>query len=668
MRLTLARLVRAPLVVLISASSVLLTLGMTPPVLAWSNSPTVNTPVDTTVETATNDWEVLADGSGGFYLARSFGSPADTLIIRRFGTSGEPKVGWPAGGTPIVRSAGTGSALLLPGFAGGLSLVYGIGRHYFQAVSSLGVPAFSSPGVPVHAFRPFVVYDEPLVQSDQAGGAVVAWSDPVSAAKHPIYLQRVDSSGSLPWGVDGIRVSDTTYVTSSDALAYDGSGGAIVCWTSPAVAPPNNNQLHIQRVNASGVALWQSLGELIYASDRRDYVTAVMADGSGGAYLAWNRTWTNQATSNEVSYLHFGHVRPDGTTDPVWPDSGLTIVDARLTSRPFASLIPSASGELIAYWQNGNYQAFARISSGGALRWLQPQASDPSPVVVADGHGGAWWTAPRGTFQGSSGGYSNFDMYASHMTASGAVDLAALPIGIGPGGQFGGPACSDSAGGMLVIWGDTRYSPNESNNCQLYGQNVNANFTLGGTVVATDAALVAADADADGVTLRWNVPSSQPAYQLQRREVKGAWSARGTVSFADGSRQLVIADRDVVPGGIYEYRLSWQESGATRYSSAVTVTIPSAAAFSLALIDQPGPGPGASIRYSLARADRVTLTIHDVTGRRVRALSWLDGAQGSHMVRWDGRDESGSLTPPGLYFVRLQASEGVRVSRLTIAR
>ena len=50
---------------------------------------------------------------------------------------------------------------------------------------------------------------------------------------------------------------------------------------------------------------------------------------------------------------------------------------------------------------------------------------------------------------------------------------------------------------------------------------------------------------------------------------------------------------------------------------------------------------------------RLSVTIHDLRGYRVRQLS-LETAQpsGGHRIWWDGRDDSGRLAPPGIYLVR----------------
>jgi outer membrane protein assembly factor BamB len=67
-------------------------------------------------------------------------------------------------------------------------------------------------------------------------------------------------------------------------------------------------------------------------------------------------------------------------------------------------------------------------------------------------------------------------------------------------------------------------------------------------------------------------------------------------------------------------------------------------------------------------AQRVRLTVHDVTGRRVCAL--VDGSltAGDHRVRWDGRDARGREVATGVYFLRLESGSAVETGRVVLVR
>lgn len=77
--------------------------------------------------------------------------------------------------------------------------------------------------------------------------------------------------------------------------------------------------------------------------------------------------------------------------------------------------------------------------------------------------------------------------------------------------------------------------------------------------------------------------------------------------------------------------------------------------------------PFAVLRYGLARAAWVRLTIADAAGRRVRTL--VDGieAAGEHEVAWNGRDGGGQAAAAGVYFIHLTADgETVGKQKITL--
>ena len=74
-------------------------------------------------------------------------------------------------------------------------------------------------------------------------------------------------------------------------------------------------------------------------------------------------------------------------------------------------------------------------------------------------------------------------------------------------------------------------------------------------------------------------------------------------------------------------------------------------------LERVGPVPAAGrvgITYGVV-ADRATvdLTVHDVSGRRVRTLAAGAHGRGRYEVVWDGRDAAGGRVAAGIYFVRL---------------
>jgi hypothetical protein len=75
------------------------------------------------------------------------------------------------------------------------------------------------------------------------------------------------------------------------------------------------------------------------------------------------------------------------------------------------------------------------------------------------------------------------------------------------------------------------------------------------------------------------------------------------------------------------------------------------------------------VALSVAEAMSASLTVFDVSGRRIRALEPLRFyAPGQHEVIWDGRDDGGRRVASGAYFMRLEAGRRSWQHRLILLR
>lgn len=80
------------------------------------------------------------------------------------------------------------------------------------------------------------------------------------------------------------------------------------------------------------------------------------------------------------------------------------------------------------------------------------------------------------------------------------------------------------------------------------------------------------------------------------------------------------------------------------------------------LVVTPNPfHSGVRVSFALARPGVVDLSIFDVSGRRVVALTHAPLASGGHEFTWDGRSAAGAKQGSGLYFIQLR-SGGMRLT------
>jgi len=84
----------------------------------------------------------------------------------------------------------------------------------------------------------------------------------------------------------------------------------------------------------------------------------------------------------------------------------------------------------------------------------------------------------------------------------------------------------------------------------------------------------------------------------------------------------------------------------------------------------PNPfNPATEISFRLAKPGRVSLEIHDLSGRLVRTLvDYQDLEVGLHHAVWNGRGDDGREAASGVYFFRLLAGVHVQTNRLTLVK
>jgi Zn-dependent metalloprotease len=74
--------------------------------------------------------------------------------------------------------------------------------------------------------------------------------------------------------------------------------------------------------------------------------------------------------------------------------------------------------------------------------------------------------------------------------------------------------------------------------------------------------------------------------------------------------------------------------------------------------NRPNPfNPSTMIAFDLPQAGHATLRIYDVSGRMIRSLLAGELTEGSHSVRWDGRDANGAAVASGTYLYRIEAGD-----------
>jgi hypothetical protein len=189
-------------------------------------------------------------------------------------------------------------------------------------------------------------------------------------------------------------------------------------------------------------------------------------------------------------------------------------------------------------------------------------------------------------------------------------------------------------------------------------------------------------------TLGWDAatdaetPSASLTYNLRVGTSPGAGDLfSGMVDPATGRRRIAAR-------GNTDHRTSWTlhlPAGIPVYWSVQAVDgafagSPFAPEVTLDVGQDPAPAHGritaepnpfalgTLLRFDLPRPGRATLAIHDVSGRRVRALLDRELPSGPNVSTWDARDDQGRPVPAGVYLVRLRAGGIERTTRIDRVR
>ena len=88
------------------------------------------------------------------------------------------------------------------------------------------------------------------------------------------------------------------------------------------------------------------------------------------------------------------------------------------------------------------------------------------------------------------------------------------------------------------------------------------------------------------------------------------------------------------------------------------------------LQNYPNPfNPTTTIPFTLAKSGKVTLSIYNVLGQKVRTLLNNEIASaGTHVVKWDGLDNTGSRAASGVYFYKIQSGKFSAVQKMILMK
>lgn len=304
--------------------------------------------------------QIVSDDSCGAILTWTHlpGTPGSTdIYAQRVDSAGNAV--WADDGVEICMAAESQSNPQLTGDGNsGAIITWGDSRKavgesdiYAQKISYEGIVQWTTDGVEVCNYLYF--QDSPVIISDGAGGAIIAWQD-ARAGNYDIYVQRLDANGGYMWTEHGIPVCNAPQNQQSPAIVSDGEGGAIIVWQDER---NGNHDIYAQRVNGSGEMQWAANGVAATTASNNQSEPVAISDNAGGIIIAW---WDYR--SDSFADIYAQKINASGTA--LWNANGTAVCTAT-SYQEFPVLASDGDEGAIIAWadmRNGtDYDIYAQL-------------------------------------------------------------------------------------------------------------------------------------------------------------------------------------------------------------------------------------------------------------------------------------------------------------------
>jgi hypothetical protein len=301
--------------------------------------------------------QIAPDGVGGAFIVWEDYRNDSWVDIYAQRVSGAGTAYWDSNGVAVcVADSSQVDLQVVPDGSGGIIVVWQDCRGtysdiYAQRVDGDGTSLWSSNGVPITSGSPDQL--APNIVSDGVGGAIVSWA----SMGQGVFVNRVDSGGSILWGAGGVLV--TTAVDVGHQIATDDSAGAIVVWEP-------SGDIYAQRISANGIWLWPSPGVAVCTGASDLPLAAVAPDGQSGAIIAWTDD------RNDIADIYANRVDHLGAI--AWATNGIVVAEAANVQNA-AVIVSDQLGGAIVAWRDTrlvrhNPDIFAqRLNAAGAAYW-----------------------------------------------------------------------------------------------------------------------------------------------------------------------------------------------------------------------------------------------------------------------------------------------------------
>jgi hypothetical protein len=420
------------------------------------------------------------------------GGDTDHVFVQKFDRCGA-KLWGTNGIVPDTGGATIGHLDMVADGLGGVIVAWYVQEFlYVQRLDADGIALWTAGGVIVDSAG-----GPPHLVGDNAGGALVFYH---GASDNYVHAQRLDASGALALGANGVRVSNHAAAEVCLEAVADTGGG-----TAPAgivaYRQLGTNAVYLQKIDGGGTRLWGVNGASMTTPgefNQSDQSGRLASDEAGGAWIAY-----------EVENGSVVNIRAVRVTNTGSIANSYSIGSANeFSTLPKIAYVGGGKAHL-AWWAAYTTGQVLITELGSSLdaHFLAPGSAERVTDLVADGTGGsvAVWEHEVGGFH---------DVHAArYHPASGTIfpwgNNVGVPVCAAAGAQQNARvarAGTGATGDYYFVWNDSRVPAASPS---IYVQRVDGASGVWGHPEVKIVASVDCDGDDEGGCLRLEWHKSQ---------------------------------------------------------------------------------------------------------------------------------------------------------------
>lgn len=330
------------------------------------------------------------------------------------------------------------------------------GDVYAQKLDTNGDFVWATEGVPICLAGDIQISLN--IVNDANGGAYIIWQDSRNPGGADIYGTHVLTDGTIAagWDANGNPIASEAGNQNQHTFWEDGQGGAIVVWHD--TRNPDDENLYMQRMNSNGTLLWDTNGTLLTPASGSQENAKISLLNDGNFFITW-RDKRNDSNGD----IYARKVDLDGNL--LWDNEIVIYEDINIQQNPRvtassddAAFVVWEDGRYDTFFKELFVQ---KIDTNGNLLWdndgivVCDELNDQlNPRLVADDNGGTIiiWD------DGRIGGHPNENIYVQHFNSDGNIQFVedGLLICGSYGEQFSPLIKKGLNGKYFINWGDWR--------------------------------------------------------------------------------------------------------------------------------------------------------------------------------------------------------------------